>query len=147
MERMKFLEKFKLLDKKQLAKLESSIQKISKLKGSAQLNHGDLRLKNMIVNKKGKILAFIDWEHSLSSVTPLWDLSIALHDLSIDAKHQFLHGYGIDPGEFEESAEIIKMFNILNYVPVLEGMMRRRKKIELALYKLRLNGHLDLFRF
>lgn len=141
-QRLQLLNKHKLID---LKKIRSAITRIEKWKDVPSLNHGDIRLKNVIVNEKGKILAFIDWENSLSAIPPYWDLSIALHDLSVDAKHRFLEGYGMKPKEFERSSYAIKLFNILNYTPALEELMRINNKKQLALYRLRLNGHLDLY--
>ena len=90
------------------------------------LNHGDLRLKNVIVDEGGDIAAIIDWEDCLSTIAPHWELSIALHDLSIDEKHAFIEGYGLSSREIQAMAPLIKTFNILNYSAAVE--MRRRKR-------------------
>jgi len=41
----------------------------------------------------------------------------------------------------------IKVFNILNYTETLERLMKQKDKVQLEHYRLRLNGHLDLFSF
>ncbi len=41
------------------------------------------------------IVAIIECENCVSSITRYWDLSITLHDLSIDAKQKFPEGYGL----------------------------------------------------
>ncbi len=79
------------------------------------LNHGDLRLKDAIVDDDGQIAAIVDWEDCLSTIAPQWELSISLHDLSIDEKHLFLEGYGLGLAQVEEMAPLIKAFNIVNY--------------------------------
>lgn len=143
--RIKLLQKSGLLKNEKLAKLKAAIKKIEKWNLAPALNHGDLRLKNVIVNEKGKILAIIDWENCTSHIAPYWDLSIALHDLSIDGKQQFLDGYGITARAYSKLDYGIKVFNILNYTNAIEKLIKKKDKNQLELYKLRLNGHLDLF--
>ena len=145
-ERLAFLKKHKMLEPAQEKKLNTVIRKMERLKYAPALNHGDLRLKNVIIDDKGKILALIDWDNCISSVAPLWDLSIALHDLSIDSKQYFLEGYGLSAEEYQEMAPLIKAFNIVNYIPYLEDLVSRKRKTELEYYKLRLNGYFDLYK-
>jgi aminoglycoside phosphotransferase (APT) family kinase protein len=144
-ERIKMLEKSKLLSKEKIGKLNAAIKKMEKWNLKPSLNHGDLRLKNVIVNKKGKIIAIIDWENCTSHIAPYWDLSIALHDLSIDGKQQFLDGYGISAKEYVKLDYGIKVFNILNYTESIEKLIKKKDRNQFELYKLRLNGHLDMF--
>jgi len=59
-----------------------------------------LRLKNVILDEKRRITAIIDWEECMSQIAPYWELSIALHDLTMDEKQSFLDGYGLDLKEF-----------------------------------------------
>jgi hygromycin-B 4-O-kinase len=146
-QRVKMLQKSKLLNREKLGKLKAAIKKMETWNFPPSLNHGDLRLKNVIVNKKGKILAIIDWDNCISHIAPYWDLSIALHDLSIDGKQQFLDGYGITAKEYIKLDYGIKVFNILNYTETIEKLIKEKDKNQLELYKLRLNGHLDLFSF
>jgi len=89
----------------------------------------------------------IDWEESISAVGPYWDLSIALHDLSIDAQQRFLRGYGLKGKDLLENAFALKVFNILNYTPVLEELLKnkRRNAEIIENYKARLHGAMDLF--
>lgn len=108
------------------------------------LNHGDLRLKNVIVSEDGKINAIIDWEGCISN-TPAWDLSIALHDLGIDGTQHFLEGYGISERKLRDALPLIKAFNIANYASALEGMAAEGSRERLAQYRLRLSGALDLY--
>jgi aminoglycoside phosphotransferase (APT) family kinase protein len=143
--RMQVLKKIGLLKKMQLKQLTSLVAQIRKWKDQPSLNHGDLRLKNVIVDKKGKILGLIDWENCISTIAPYWDLSIALHDLSIDARTEFLKGYGIKPAELTRISPFLKAINVLNYAPSLEEMARKKDKTNLAFQRLRLQGSLDLF--
>lgn len=146
-DRLKVLERYDMLADRHFRKLTKTIVKIEKLNEPPVLNHGDIRLKNVIVDDNGEILALIDWENCTSNMAPYWDLSIALHDLSIDGKQRFLEGYGMKPDEFSEIANTIKVFNILNYSDAIERIARKKDKSRLEFYRLRLQGYMDLFSF
>jgi hygromycin-B 4-O-kinase len=143
--RLQVIEKLNILTKPHLKKFISQFHAIEKWKDTPCLNHGDLRLKNVIASDNGKILAIIDWENCMSNIAPYWDLSIALHDLSIDEKQCFLDGYGISPEAFEKMSHAIRTINIINYAPILQEISQRKDKHALAWYRLRLNGQMDLY--
>ncbi len=109
------------------------------------LHHGDMRLKNLIVDHAGKVVAVLDWDNCTSSVPALWDLSIALHDLTIDEKQAFLQGYGYGPRELTKSIVYIRLLNALNYVPVVEAMAERGEKLKLEWYRARIAGDFNLY--
>lgn len=109
------------------------------------LNHSDLRLKNVIVDEGGDIAAIVDWEECLSTIAPQWELSISLHDLSIDEKHAFIEGYGLSSRQIHDMAPLIKAFNILNYSQAVEIALDKKDHKALSELKLRLNGSLDLY--
>lgn len=142
---LNFLDQHSILNKKKIKHLKTEYQRIKKWKVTPSLNHCDLRLKNVITNEKGDIKAILDWENCASNCAPYWDFSIALHDLSIDAKQKFLEGYEPDIEDFSKKAFALTVFNIINYIPALQRMVDKKDKHNLALYKLRLNGSLDLF--
>ena len=83
----------------------------------------------------------------MSAVAPEWELSIALHDLSIDEKHEFINGYGLAPDKLEQMAPLIKAFNILNSKSAIAAVIEEKNEAKLAEMRLRLNGTLDLFSF
>lgn len=140
--RLQLFAEHELLTDEQLKEL-SRILEDAKTRGhTSSLNHSDLRLKNVIVDEGGDIAAIIDWEDCLSTIAPEWELSIALHDLSIDEKHAFIEGYGLSVREVEEMAPLIKAFNILNYYQAIEGAKDDKSFDEI---KLRLKGSLDLY--
>lgn len=109
------------------------------------LNHSDLRLKNVIVDEGGDIAAIVDWEECISTIAPQWELSIALHDLSIDEKHAFIEGYGLSSRQVHDMAPLIKAFNLLNYSQAVEQALAKDDNKYLTELKLRLNGSLDLY--
>ena len=140
--RLQLFAEHELLTDEQLKEL-SRILEDAKTRGhTSSLNHSDLRLKNVIVDEGGDIAAIIDWEDCLSTIAPEWELSIALHDLSIDEKHAFIEGYGLSVREVEEMAPLIKAFNILNYYQAIESAKDDKSFDEI---KLRLKGSLDLY--
>lgn len=107
------------------------------------LNHGDLRLKNVIASQDGKVLAIIDWEGCISNIAPAWELSTALHDLGIDGKQQFVEGYGIKPKKLRDTMPLIKAFNIANYATAIDMIAKDKRLLEH--YRMRLSGTFDLY--
>jgi hygromycin-B 4-O-kinase len=131
---------------------DAELEQLSQIVQSAEtndlnpaLNHSDLRLKNVIVDEGGDIAAIIDWEECLSTIAPQWDLSIALHDLSIDEKQIFLDGYGLSDQQIKQMASLIKAFNILNYSTAIEIAVTKTDHKTLTDLKVRLSGCLDLY--
>jgi aminoglycoside phosphotransferase (APT) family kinase protein len=111
----------------------------------AVLNHGDLRLKNVLVSADGAIVGLIDWEQCVASSGPHWDISVALHDLNIDEKEAFLDGYGLSTAEIREFAPAWRLFNALNYVPHIERMLEEGDEPGLDSVRNRFAGALELY--
>jgi aminoglycoside phosphotransferase (APT) family kinase protein len=144
-ERMAFLKRHKLVSPYTVKKLNALAKEINKWDRAPRLNHGDLRLKNVITNDKGHIAAILDWENCSSNMAPEWDMSIALHDLTIDEKQLFLNGYGIKEKKFRDIAGAIKFFNLLNYTTHIQLMIKDNDVNMLRQYRMRLNGYYDLY--
>ena len=134
-----------LLDLHQLRKLRREIQAMRRWKIAPSLNHGDIRLKNVIVNEKNKILAIIDWENCTSNIAPYWELSLALHDLSMDEKQSFLEGYGLNVEDYMRVAPGIKALNVLLYSRSVHHALKRNDKTRLLGLRARLSGAFDLY--
>jgi hygromycin-B 4-O-kinase len=143
--RLESLGKHKMLSPSKLKELRLILERGNGKKPSPGLNHGDVRLKNVLVTDKGKIAALIDWEDCMSCLTPHWDLSLALHDLSTDEKLEFLAGYGLHEDQFLEMAPLIKAINVINYAPYIEHLNATNDAARLAQYRLLLSGALDLY--
>jgi hygromycin-B 4-O-kinase len=135
-----------ILSETQLQELVRIVEDAKTKHLKPSLNHSDLRLKNVIVDEGGDIAAIIDWEDCLSTIAPEWELSIALHDLTIDEKQAFIDGYGLTIQQVEEMAPLVKAFNILNYSSAIESAIRTGDQKSLDQIKLRLAGCLDLYR-
>lgn len=144
-DKLQVLEKQKMLDEVELKKLQSILKQAANAKPAPSLNHGDIRLKNVIVGDGGKINAILDWEHAVSNAAPAWELSLALHDLSIDEKQDFLEGYALTEQEIREVAPLVKAFNIINYVPEISRLEKAKDTAKLEQYRTRLGGALDFY--
>lgn len=144
--RLQLFSSNRILPDAELEQLSQIIQRANARDGlNPALNHTDLRLKNVIVDDAGDIAAILDWEECLSTIAPQWELSIALHDLSIDEKHIFLDGYGLSNTQIEQMAPLIKAFNLLNYSTAIETAVDKNDRKTLSDLKLRLEGCLDLY--
>ena len=110
-----------------------------------RFTHGDLRLKNVMLDEKRKIVALLDWEDCTSNIAPYWELSIALHDLTIDEKQIFLEGYGLDLKEYMRMAPGIHALNILNYFRAVTHALRHKDAAQMLNLRARLNGAFDLY--
>ncbi|HEU4509553.1 MAG TPA: aminoglycoside phosphotransferase family protein [Pyrinomonadaceae bacterium] len=143
--KLKLLGDHKILSKQDLIKLREIVDETRTNHITPTLNHGDLRLKNVIVDEDGEIAAILDWDDAISSIAPQWELSIALHDLSIDEKHLFLEGYGINAEDLTKMAPLIKAFNIINYSAAIERAIDTKDHKTLGEIKLRMSSALDLY--
>jgi aminoglycoside phosphotransferase (APT) family kinase protein len=143
--RVKVLESNKMLSPAQIRGLKKIIADMKTWKVQPKLNHGDLRLKNTMADEKGNITGIIDWEFCTSNVAPYWDTSLALHDLSVDAKQAFLAGYGLSPAKIADMAPNLKAFNLLNYAPFVEDAAKEKDAQMLDRFRTRFSGALDLY--
>lgn len=143
-QRLALLEQQGMLSKHALKALRAALAQIEAWEPDPALNHGDLRLKNVIAGPDGEVEAVLDWEFCTSNVAPHWDLSLALHDLSVDAKDEFLAGYGMTPREVLDAAPV---WRVLNYAAVVERAAEEKDQPTLDRLRTRLSGGLDLYAF
>jgi aminoglycoside phosphotransferase (APT) family kinase protein len=145
--RIEILEKTDMLTEPGLTKLRRIFKEMASWNHKPTLGHGDMRLKNILVNEKGIICCVLDWENCLSSIAPYWDLSIALHDLTIDEKQCFVQGYGLSGQEFRKISPFVQALNIINYVPFVERAYIAKDKVRLEEFRTRLHGAFDMYTF
>jgi aminoglycoside phosphotransferase (APT) family kinase protein len=143
--RIETLEKSRLCPPQTIKTLKRICREMRGIKSRPSLNHGDLRLKNVIADGEGKILAIIDWEEATSNIAPHWDLSLALHDLGIDMKQEFVEGYGLTSKRFADIAPFVKAFNLLNYTDAINLANKEKDKEALERMRGRLAGEFDLY--
>lgn len=144
-ERIETLERSRLCPVKTVKATKRVCREMLKMRSRAVLNHGDLRLKNVIADEQGRIRAVIDWEKATSNIAPQWELSVALHDLGIDECQRFVEGYGLKPKQLEEIAPFIKTFNLLNYVDEINRAVSEKDKLALERLRHRFAGVFDLY--
>jgi aminoglycoside phosphotransferase (APT) family kinase protein len=144
-EKLETLVRHKVISKTQQINLRKIVDRSRVAPSKPALNHGDLRLKNVLVDEEGEITAIVDWDDCLSATAPQWELSIALHDLTIDEKHAFIGGYGLTNDQIREMASLIKTFNIINYAGAVKDAAVKKRPKQLAEFRLRLQGLLDLY--
>ena len=143
--RIEILSNNRILSAAKLKELERIVTDAQTKEPKTSLNHSDLRLKNVIVDEGGDIAAIVDWEDCISTIAPEWEVSIALHDLTIDEKQAFIDGYGLTVRQVAEMAPLIKAFNILNYSRTIESAIQTGDQKNLDQIKSRLAGRLDLY--
>ena len=144
--RLGVLLKHRVIDARQAGRLRRRAAEMARWRKRPVLHHGDLRLKNAIVDPdSGRLLAVLDWENCISAPAPFWDLSLALHDLGVDEKEAFLAGYGMKPHAATAAMPYVRLFNILNYAHAVESAARKGRPEQLERFRLRLAGGLDLY--
>lgn len=143
--RIDTLERSKLCPPETIKVLKRVCREMRTLKTRPTLNHGDLRLKNVLVDDSGKIVAIIDWEKATSNIAPHWELSLALHDLDVDLQQEFVEGYGLKEKKLADIAPFVKAFNLLNYTDEINRATTEKDKQALARLRLRLSGVFDLY--
>ena len=144
--RLASLQKLHMVNSRQARALRISIRVASDWRKTPVLNHGDLRLKNLIVDANtSRVRAVVDWENCLSFPPPYWDLSIALHELGVDEKEAFLEGYGMKPAQFAALVPFVRMLNVLNYAHPVQSAHENRQLERLDWFRLRLAAGLELY--
>ena len=94
------------------------------------LNHGDLSLKNVIVDESGKV-NLLDWGSAEASIVPHHDLIQMLkmnmleNDPDDAAIHSFLDGYGISESEFEQMTPTLESLLLLRALDKLRWALDR----------------------
>ena len=144
-ERLETFAHSRILEPARLKALRRRVQSLRRWSGPPTLTHGDIRLKNVMLDENRKIVALLDWEDCTSNIAPYWELSIALHDLTIDEKQIFLEGYGLNLREYMRMAPSIHALNILNYHGAVAHALRHKDQAQLLNLRARLNGAFDLY--
>ena len=143
--RIETLERSRLCPVATAKSLKRIFAQMTSMRVKPMLSHGDVRLKNVIADEKGKITAIIDWEKATSNVTPHWELSVALHDLGVDEKQLFIDGYGMKPKTINEIVPFVKAFNLLNYTDEINRASAAKDKKALERMRMRFDGVFDLY--
>lgn len=144
-QRLELLRRSGMLEAAAVRELAQALEDMRGWRKPPALQHGDLRLKNVIVDAdSNRLAALLDWDTCLSAPAPYWDLSIALHDLGPDGKEALLDGYGITPTRFARMARWLRALNALNYAWALQCARTQGRRREAAWLKARLQGAFDV---
>ncbi len=143
--RIETLERSRMCPGPTIRSLKRVFSEMLRMRIKPTLTHGDVRLKNVIADEKGKIVAIIDWEKATSNIAPHWELAAALHDLGIDEKQQFIEGYGIKPRKLEDLAPFVKAFNLLNYTDEINRATAAKDKEGMERLRMRFHRSFDLY--
>jgi hygromycin-B 4-O-kinase len=143
--RFEILRRNEMITPQQAPGLRIALESLAAKPAHTTLCHGDIRLKNTIVDDEGKVQVLLDWEHCQSTIAPFWELSIALHDLTIDEKHEFLEGYGLSNEQLTQIAPVLRALNIINYATAVEVAEKAGNAEKLEALRTRLSGALDLY--
>ena len=144
-ERLRRLVRTGVLRGEAIEALERALEEMRGWRKRPVLNHGDLRLKNVIIDPDDcRVLALIDWDECMSAPAPYWDLSIALHDLGVDEKEAFVTGYGLRPQRLLALAPALRLLNTLHYAFVFQCAQEDGETERSSWLKARLRGAHDL---
>ena len=97
----------KVFEKSQLKEIKNLFSELKKKEFKFGLNHGDVALRNTIINPEGKIY-LIDWGCAIAHVVPYYDLFTLLrgkmdrNSPNNDEIQAFLDGYGMKKLDFEK---------------------------------------------
>ncbi len=100
------------------------------------LNHGDLSLKNTMVDKNNNV-SLIDYGCALAHVVPFYDFTYVLRDefraneangTTEGMIRSFMAGYGISPGEFNDMKKDIFAVMLLNAFDKARWAFDRRRE-------------------
>jgi aminoglycoside phosphotransferase (APT) family kinase protein len=143
--------KLKVVTQSQSSIIRAIFEDLKRVPFNFGLNHGDLSLKNVIVDESGKV-NLLDWGSAEASIVPHHDLIQMLkmnmleNDPDDAAIQSFLNGYGISQFEFEqmrltlESLLLLRAFDKLRWaidwgIEGLESfMIHARQAVERKLY-------------
>lgn len=105
-----------LFNIQQSEKLKEVFLKVLNMKFNFGLCHGDISEKNSIIDKESKVW-LIDWGSAHAHVIPHYEFSYILgrKGLKTDSKlfKEFLSGYGMTSGEFEELESELDILRVL----------------------------------
>jgi hygromycin-B 4-O-kinase len=143
--RLDLLRRHGVISREREEELMRTLERVEDFPDEAVLNHGDLRLKNVVADEDGAIVGLIDWEECVSCLGPHWDLSVALHDLWADQIQAFMEGYGMGEAEMRTFAPVWRLYNALNYAPEVERIVAEGDEPTLKWIRIRFSGALDVF--
>jgi aminoglycoside phosphotransferase (APT) family kinase protein len=100
-------------------RVQQKFESLLSISYSFGLTHGDLSLKNTIVDDKGDVI-LLDWGCAAVHLIPYWEL-LQLFKSQLDISspntielHAFLRGYGIFPSDFQNMQPLLQTLLLLD---------------------------------
>ena len=107
--------------------IKSLFERVQAQKFKFGLCHGDIALRNTLVNSEG-IIYLLDWGCARAEVVPHYDINEILLSSKPDesALQAFLAGYGISQGEFEDMKADLNVLLLLHKVDTLRWAIDKK---------------------
>lgn len=125
----------------QLNKAISRLQELKNWKFTPNLSHGNLEMKNIIIDEEGNITGIIDWGETASHRSPHYDIAMSFYWISEEEQNAFLEGYGLNKEEYDSIKTDIYTFQILYslrmllmYLPYIDN---NKEKVNYIVNKLK----------
>lgn len=97
-----------------------NLQEMKHWQFEPKIQHGNVDVKNVIVDPSGSIQAFIDWDDAVFACPPAYELAQTLPWMdNNDHIHAFLNGYGISASQLtnmETHIELIHLLTLFDYL-------------------------------
>ncbi len=110
--------KLKVVTQSQSRVIRAIFEDLKRKAFSFGLNHGDLSLKNVIVDESGKV-TLLDWGSAEAGIVPhheiiqMLKMNMLENDPDGAAIQSFLDGYGISQSEFEQTGSTLESLLLL----------------------------------
>ncbi len=117
----------RLLKNKEVYEIKKRLSHLQMIPYESKLIHGDLWLKNVMVNDKGKITAIIDWDYASAGVAPYMELAGTLETKSTKEEDAFLSGFGVSRGDYLNMTDIIGELQLTECIMTLYRTFFSRK--------------------
>jgi aminoglycoside phosphotransferase (APT) family kinase protein len=94
------------------------------------LNHGDLALRNTIIDTSGQV-SLLDWGTARAELVPYFDINEILRSTKPNQEtlQAFLDGYGISASEFEGMQSGLRILNLLHVVDTMRWAIDRMPSV------------------
>ncbi|MDA2921918.1 aminoglycoside phosphotransferase family protein [Patescibacteria group bacterium AH-259-L07] len=128
-----------VIRREEVSKIKSELEEIKVWQFKPRLGHGNLALKNTIVNKNGRVVAVLDWGDAVSHRAPHFELATTLFWINLAEQKAFLNGYGLSIERYEAIRKDVEKLQLLEHLGSAIWYIQRKdyKGLEYAKRKLR----------
>lgn len=129
----------KVIERKDIPKIKNKLESIKRWRFEPKLNHGNLSLKNTVVDKSGKVVAILDWGEAASHPTPSFEFATTIFWITPKEEKAFLDGYGISMKEYEFLKLDVERLELLQHLGSAHWHIQRKNYKALEYIKQRLH--------